>query len=1234
MERVIDARLFTVEAAHIDWLVAIRQAGDLHGDAFSRFRTSERSRLTCALRWHVAAHRGNYQDGEDRGIGLPTGPFQVFRRPSLNVAPDPVASDEVFGWPLLMQMRVRRFDELYGMIRLHVNTPVETMILGLADPSDQASIITRSVVPAGGGDIELHGAGMGGVAFALSASVSNIVGVRQVVYETLGDWQLIEIVGLPVDPGPWAGVGDHAQDQGLVTNLMAPRPAAVDRLDRGCPPFGWRPLMQPGVSVPAWEPPDFALLVDELHDTLIPGLREALILQQIQQMLQVLNVPIPPPSTFDGQQMTGPDQEGRISPIRVLQVGVSSDPFLSLALGYGTNVDEPVQVGFDVKPYHDGSRFDYMVTAPYAKGLDGESDPVELAAFALRPTQALMPPMPSVMDAAQRAEEPPAAREQPYAASTLVTWQRPPATTLIRAASYAAARADVFAPAAVLLMDERPSGGRRPIAPALAKSDDDGAHVFLTDPRFEIPPVPGTRLLRYGVATQDLFGLWSNWNVVGHVATQPAPEPPRIIAATLDLPAPIAGPPGNKQCTGALTVDFTWDWTDRAPDTITLAGRLYAAAELGADPPSATAPNALQRTIGGNQPAVVVDFSLGSGFADAATVDGVVTTDLDYLDPEGTEFVSPGPGQSDRIRRYRLRIPGFAVNFATTPHVGLALWVEGRERLAPGRVTAQLGPFQTFATDPVAPPSADVLPIVPLGSMPDAQGRSHGRLAWPAVGGTAGYFVYEADEFTLLAAWGLPEPDPDRSLSERYDVIRDRFRIEPLRRPFQRLSSRAVTGTELDVVMPKGSRSIHLYVVVTAGPGGTEGPWPGPVGAADPMQLYAYAAPRLAVPLPPELLAVADPDLGQVAVELTTRTGFAVARLDLHRVRVDDAARELDTMGPPVAQVPAAGGGGWTRTDLPTQRFRYEGVDAPSPSWRRVWYRAVAWSTGDPFRGLVPARSVPSNPFSVVLPPSGPPDLSVLSAVWPGGAADNVEIRFTSAAPRWKTALGWHRLELMVLDATDPAAPLPVLPGPAAAPGALRRELGSIGTVAPTVGSALWVDGDGVPADYRITVDRSPAAEPLLVVVRMIDPLGRVTERRLDVAAGSLVPLNDLLNPNIIVIAGGGRLLTFTTDALLTMDPPYVLRADVTPLVGGPVLGGGPLRPRAIRVSAELSAIPVVTSIPPGAQPVALIRSAGSVAAVNHTFGVLARHGARSFTVTLVSPDGRTTSFTAPVPPS
>ncbi len=85
--------------------------------------------------------------------------------------------------------------------------------------------------------------------------------------------------------------------------------------------------------------------------------------------------------------------------------------------------------------------------------------------------------------------------------------------------------------------------------------------------------------------------------------------------------------------------------------------------------------------------------------------------------------------------------------------------------------------------------------------------------------------------------------------------------------------------------------------------------------------------------------------------------GATTARIDLYRVRVDDAARRLDSMGPPIASVTASGGA-WTVTPpagggpgLAT----VTGFDAPSGSWRTVWYRAVAWSEDDPLRAVLKA---------------------------------------------------------------------------------------------------------------------------------------------------------------------------------------------------------------------------------------------------------------------------------------
>ena len=47
------------------------------------------------------------------------------------------------------------------------------------------------------------------------------------------------------------------------------------------------------------------------------------------------------------------------------------------------------------------------------------------------------------------------------------------------------------------------------------------------------------------------------------------------------------------------------------------------------------------------------------------------------------------------------------------------------------------------------------------------------------------------------------------------------------------------------------------------------------------------------------------PNVYRSKIRIETRKGPRVRRIDLHRVRVDDAARDLDTMGPPVLTLDA-----------------------------------------------------------------------------------------------------------------------------------------------------------------------------------------------------------------------------------------------------------------------------------------------------------------------------------------
>jgi hypothetical protein len=425
------------------------------------------------------------------------------------------------------------------------------------------------------------------------------------------------------------------------------------------------------------------------------------------------------------------------------------------------------------------------------------------------------------------------------------------------------------------------------------------------------------------------------------------------------------------------------------------------------------------------------------------------------------------------------------------------------------------------------------------------------------------------------------------------------------------VNSRPLTGTSLDVALPRGSRAIHCYVVITAGPGSTEGPWPTAGDAR--TALSALAAPRIAVPPPPELLVTPDTAAGSVALEVTTRAGAPVERVDVHRVRVADAARRVETMGPPIASVPAAGGDGWTAETLADGRLALRGADAPGASWRRTWYRAVAWSLPDDERGLVRGASAPSNPFALVLAPADAPDLSPLDATWPGGALADVRLDFTSAAPAEPTPLGPHRISARVDDYGDPENPVALV--------ATELDLDRVPEAAPTTGSGLWREPASDPPAYRVLVRRDASAPALSCRVRLVDPLGRSAEQGLSVRAGPVLPPPKITDARATTIARG-LLLTFASAAPIVAPPggPYTLRAVAPRRVGRP-----------LAVELELGDIPAVRSLPESREPLLVVRQVGRGPS---SYAVLAQVPVTRIDVTLRSPDGRSATATSgEVPP-
>jgi hypothetical protein len=356
-----------------------------------------------------------------------------------------------------------------------------------------------------------------------------------------------------------------------------------------------------------------------------------------------------------------------------------------------------------------------------------------------------------------------------------------------------------------------------------------------------------------------------------------------------------------------------------------------------------------------------------------------------------------------------------------------------------------------------------------------------------------------------------------------------------------------------------------------------------------------------------------DPVTYGAQLRIGARPGPRVRKVDVYRVRVPDAAKDLDTMGPPVASVTGSGGG-WTVAQTSdvygTNIQTVSGLDMPSGRWKYVWYRAVAWSDPDPLRGYLGGRSSASSAAAIVVPPADPPNLSAIGVSWPlGGQLGDVLLTWTSGAPLQKTALGPHTL---TVHAAAPDAP-PLIE--------LNSRVDSLPTSEP-VDSGVWLTNPAGPAPfaYSAVVRRTTVDDPLQVIVRMTDPLGRSSESLVSIPSGPVLQPPDLsdflvspsLNPP-------GTMLTWKSQAPYEMwDPaPYGLRVTAI----RPQLMKFPPPPIVLQMPLPDVPLDEPGPVPPGVDPLRVRRVV--TGGTQQDYYAFCRVSVARFVVRLTAPDGR-----------
>ncbi len=1108
----------------------------------------------------------------DPALGLPSEPFRVWRRAAL-----PLGENETI---TLFDVEVPPLGRLYLLSAPCVavearltsgGAPANVTFTALANGVSFDSVVGVETVaaPAGGSrSTTLFGSHITAILVAGGNGHSiSLTGVTQEKAAALGDWQLVETVGLPVDPNVFGDLPGqaHGKEQGIVGAEVPAVDAAVQRFARGLNPVGWYREFPGGQTAPTWQMPQASDMIADADGALLQSIHDALKLPPEKQAEFLTSHLIHPPENPNGERMPAEDGKADVSPVKLLQMAVATDPMQAVILGFGTGYpyeDIPTANFADRSFFGDPNRsdWDYMVTATWAGGFDGDSAPEDFAVVIPRPHKVVRPPLPADLQHYFLAHQRPAAPDGNWVASSRLSWERLPLANLSPVASFALGRSETTnGGPATPLMEPRPQGeGHMPIGNNENTQDPEFPRQSATDQALQIPNSPGSIGATYGVANQNLFGIWSPWAAASFSTQQPPPDPVNIVSATL---RPFDTGTGTV-CPADLVVEFVVDWRIRSVSRIEFRGRLYNAPNRHEEPPL-PAPAGLQKSVGGAAQNIFVGFAGDTPSLTDPSVPLVAREEnVVCLNSQGNAEVAPGLATQGHARRYRVTIPGFSLNYAATPHIGLALEARVREVIAPGRVGSFTDPAKlTYASDPRARPT-QVIDIVRLASLPDAKGESHAVVSWNQVPSAAGYILYQTTETRMLESRGLAAAEPGDTLSQRLTRLKTEFRNNPNRRDFTRQNRDLLEDTELDVAIPRGSQDIQLYVVIPQSAGGVEGPWPSGPTADD--ALIPFVAPKIDVPAPPTIEAVRVEAAGQqkARIEIGTRDqkGAKPGRIDIYRSRVSDAARQLDSMGPPIASLNGSTGI-WqvlTKDQPPVGspvdfNVIVQGDDTPTGSWKPYWYRAVAWSEDLPQRGVLGGRGRASPAVAVLVPPNGPPPLNPVSFSWPGGAAADILASFSAPVPVFPTQAGPHLLaaEVTLEGEVNPAHFTTVGPGAAddprnpgrKLPGALPLEL--ISEVPATGKTGLWRVDDGFERNYRVLIKRPGTMPKGTITLRLTDPLGRVSEQTASFDAGSILPLPNLTEVSAFSIAGRGQFLSVTTDAPITGPLEYAVNVEI-----------------------------------------------------------------------------------------
>ena len=997
---------------------------------------------------------------------------------------------------------------------------------------------------------------IGGFSAKGNFTIKSIAGVTMKSFcEKSNGWELIQVVGLPAKTGEMQGY-DPGQ-QGREGQLQDPIDAAALRLKTAQHFYEPLPTALPsGMQVPAWEIPAAGEAIEELRKGNPP------LLERVGAMFEAVdNGNVHAQSDFRVKEtipgIHQPEFPSQITDdatmdlplLATFLINAITDSWFALSSGFGST-DFPGYLHPTERILEPLSYFyvthDYMVTSTFRFRYEGEvfTDPMYDEEYCALSHKSLVPTLPaSGLTGSVFSLNRPPQRDEPWSVEASLTWTK---VNRFQIQGNAIAVAE-SGTTGVYLNTLRPA--ELPHQPALfvpMKPGETSDPELITKNRFihsqtELPFI-GSRINKYGVASMDAFGRWSDWRETQLPLSARQPESPRLI--DLKFTADKSRIAGNT-APHELSLEILWDWQDRSPKIFQLAAvfhrRLYfpdGTKDNGHIPPvnyptifqtnnTVAAGPLLELTVpSDNPPGTAPDF-------DTVPVNADPKVTIELL-PQQTN----GSGQNvdGEMRRYRVKIKDVMMSFNPDEEWFFTVFVKAAEwrnpalfsdtvlPIAPGRPPK----LTAYVPNPIpAPPPVFIPATILWAPLPDARGMSRFRLSFDHIpNATGGYAVYRAYEAKLRDLGGL-SVRADTDLVGRATDLRDLVMpqgkcIDAFTRINETLVPKPATGTKVEYEVEIDGTIDGLLAFAVASVTREQ-----ETSALSTPWLFV-AVPKRMVPGLPMLSLQQQNGTAKISCEFPKAPKPSV--VEIFRSQREVMSREADLMGAAVHEVAEAGWNALQENGQPAadpaklHHFQFAVEEAITPSWFPYYFRAIAVGRPDNINGFVPGRSPQSNLVKVERLPAALPELKEHKAVQSLG--QTIVLSFKSDALAEMTPHGGFKAEIYQYDFTqnkfadDPLIALSLIQ--------------ALPVVASPVKKQLYysaADANG-RRTYQVTLDVS--GPKFLFKIRLMDPLTRTSEK---MVSGEM---NQVVAPNVsnLLLRRRGRDLFVSFDSTVPVTPP------------------------------------------------------------------------------------------------